>query len=137
MILRFKPHKYDTTFQMYNYQTQNTETKLFENTETFILQPLFKTSKNYTLKNYYLSNTWSIYRLKTVSRTYLDIPLWHSWNALCFSTNALSMWIMIFLIELHRLLHWIILELDSFLMNQIRGQNRFVVELGQCVPWIQ
>ena len=47
-------------------------------------------------------------------------------------------WLWSGFIELYCLSYWIALELDSFLyVDQIRGQNRFVVELGQCVPWIQ
>ena len=60
-----KPHRYDTTPQMFNYQTPNTGRKLFENIEIFISQPILITSKNYTLKkNHYWTNTWCFYRLK-------------------------------------------------------------------------
>ena len=134
-----KPHKYDTTPQIYIHHIPNTGTKLFIYTKTFILNHTLWYQSTKTLEKHYSSNTRLSYRLEATSFMYFDIPFLVTMN---FYHALLQMfygyWLWSGFIELYCLSYWNALELDSFLcVDQIRGQTISMVKLGQCVPWIQ
>jgi len=64
--------------------------------------------------------------------------IWDTLNSSLLLLQNLFMMLMFLFCWIILLIILIVIELDSFLnLDQMNGQTRWVVALGQCVPWIQ